>query len=343
MSNYKIEILTLSNKKTTDKDIWEDFVKTSPQGTLFNTVTWSEVLSSSFGLDSELIIVHKDNSIEAGILLFYKKKFRFKVVTRAPLTLYNGILFKRTDNLIKSQKITEVQYNLTEIILKHISRNFKFVNISSSYNVCDMRTFIWSKWNVQPQYTYTININNIDSIFDNFSSSLRRKIRFCEKEPFCIEKTNDINTLLILQEESYFKNSLKPILALSSFNRFLSLLMEKELVDIFSISKENNVHSMRALLKWNNTIYDFIAGTSEKHKKENGTHYLVWKLLQKYSEFGFTLFDFMGANTQNIIDFKRSFGGELREYYNLAYYASNTIKMLIKINDFKKLLLRKQS
>jgi lipid II:glycine glycyltransferase (peptidoglycan interpeptide bridge formation enzyme) len=343
MSDYKIEVLTLGNKTSDDKDRWEDFVKTSPQGTLFNTLAWSDILSSSFGLNSELVTVQKNNSIQAGILLFYKKKFGLKIVTKAPLTLYNGILFKRTNNLIKPQKITDSYDELTELILNHISNEFKFINISSSYNTHDMRTFIWSKWHVQPQYTYTININNIDSIFDNFSSSLRRKIRGCEKGLFSIIKTNDIDKLLTLQEESYFKNGLKPPISLSLFNRLLSQLMKKEFVDIFSISKGNNIHSMRALLKWNNTLYDFIAGTSEKYKKENATHYLLWKLLQKYSELGFTLFDFMGANTKNIIDFKRSFGGELKEYYNLLYYSSKTIKMLFKINDFKKQLLRKQN
>ena len=343
MSNYKIEILTLNNKATNDNKTWEDFVKLSPQGTLFNTFLWSDVLFSSFGLNSELFTVQKNNSIEAGILLFYKKKFGLKVVTKPPLTLYNGILFKRVDDLIKSQKITDSHNELTELILKYISNEFKFVNISFSYNLNDIRTFLWSKWHVQPQYTYTININNIDSIFDNFSSSLRRKIRSCEKEPFSIIKTNDIDKLLILQEESYFKNGLKPPLPLGLFRKLLSVLMERELIDIFLISKDNNIHSMRALLKWNNNVYDFIAGTSEKYKKENGTHYLVWKLLQKYSELGFSIFDFMCANTKNIVDFKRSFGGELREYYDLTYYSSKTIKMLFKVNDFRKQLLRKQS
>jgi lipid II:glycine glycyltransferase (peptidoglycan interpeptide bridge formation enzyme) len=156
-------------------------------------------------------------------------------------------------------------------------------------------------------------------------------------------ETDDIDKLLILQEESYSKNGLKPILPLSLFSRFLSELMKRNLVDIFSISKDKDIHSMRALLKWNNNVYDFIAGTSEKHKRENGTHYLVWKLLQKYSEQGFALFDFMGANTKNIIDFKRSFGGELKEYYDLTYYSSKAIKMLFKVNDFRQRLLRKQN
>jgi lipid II:glycine glycyltransferase (peptidoglycan interpeptide bridge formation enzyme) len=343
MSDYKIEVLTLVDKTTDNKDKWEDFVKTSPQGTLFNTFAWSDVLFSSFGLNSELVAVQKNNSIEAGILLFYKNKFGLKVITRAPLTLYNGILFKRVDNLVKSQKVTDSHDKITEIILKYISNEFKFVNFSSSYNINDTRAFIWSKWQVQPQHTYTININNINSVFDNFSSSLRRKIRGCEQEPFVVTKTNDIDRLLILQEESYSKNGLKPILSLSLFRKFLSKLMEQELVDIFSISKENNIHSMRALLKWNNSVYDFIAGTSEKYKRENSTHYLVWQLLQKYSELGFTVFDFMGANTKNIVDFKRSFGGELREYYDLKYYSSKTVKILFKANDFRKQLLRKQN
>ena len=343
MSDYKIEVLTLGDKATTDRDKWEEFVKTSSQGTLFNTFTWSDVLVSSFGLNSELVTVQKNNSIESGILLFYKNRFGLKVITRAPLTLYNGILFKRIDNLMKPQKVTDSHDKLTEIILKYINNEFKFVNISSSYNINDTRAFIWSKWYAQPQYTYTININNINSVFDNFSSHLRTKIRCCEREPFFITKTNDIDKLLILQEESYFNSGLKPILSLSLFHNFLSKLMEQGLVDIFSISKENNIHSMRALLRWNNIVYDVMAGTSEKYKREHSTHYFVWKLLQKYSELGFTIFDFMGANTKNIVEFKRPFGGELREYYDLTYYSSKAIRMLFKVNDFKKQLLRKQN
>ena len=78
----------------------------------------------------------------------------------------------------------------------------------------------------------------------------------------------------------------------------------------------------------NLTAYSF-----KKMKENNYTHLLVWKILQKVQSEGYKTFDFMGANTPKIIDFKKSFGGKLVTYYNLKRYSSSFIKTLFEIND----------
>ena len=335
--NIIIDKLTITGKSE-----WDSFLRSSPQGTLFNTFDWAEILQSVFGLHHEVLAATKNGSILAGIMIFYKTKLGQKIVTHAPLTAYNGPVFGEITDGEKSQKITEQQYELSNLLLCAIEKEYRFINISSSYNLNDSRPYLWRNWKVKPQYTYILNLEDKETIWDSFSSSLRRKIKHCETAGFTISESSNNHKLLELQEESYAKSGIKPVLPIASFEKFINAAKEKNIVDIYSISQGDDIHSMRAMLKWNNTVYDWIAGTDAQFKNSNATHYLLWELFKKYSADNYSYFDFMGANTKNITDFKRSFGGSLTEYFDLTYYSSSLVKLMIKIDRLRKRASRKQ-
>jgi CelD/BcsL family acetyltransferase involved in cellulose biosynthesis len=337
MDNITIEKLTDNRNNE-----WDSFVNRSPQGTLFSTFTWAEILEKVFGLEHEVLAAVQNGKIISGIMIFYKKKFGINIITHAPLTIYNGILFDEPSAGEKSQKLTGHELELSEYLLKRLEREFKFINFSTSLNIHDARPYIWRDWKVKPQYTYILKLGDHQSILDNFSSSLRRKIKHCESESFKISAEGSITKLIELQEESYAKSGIKPVLTAALFEKLITTVKEKKLADVYSISLGDDIHSMRAVLKWNNNIYDWIAGSAASFRNSNATHFLLWNMLRNFSNNNYLYFDFMGANTKNIIDFKRSFGGELKEYYDITYYSSSFLQSMLFIDNILKRSSREQ-
>jgi lipid II:glycine glycyltransferase (peptidoglycan interpeptide bridge formation enzyme) len=256
-----------------------------------------------------------------------------KIMTPVPLTFYNGILYY-FENEQKAQKENQYINDITEIIINQVKKDFKYCNFSLHYSISDIRTFKWNNWLVEPCYTYIVSLKDEMEIRENFSSSLRRKISRAEEQNLKLTEDDNIESLITLQEESYKKNGLKPILDNSTFIKFCNNARDAGLLKVFSIyGNEGKIYSSRAILLWNNVVYDWIAGTSTDFQHTNSTHLLVWEILKKYSKEGYRSFDFMGANTRKIIDFKKSFGGKLTTYYDVKYYSSSFVKLLFRINE----------
>ncbi len=328
MNRYKIEYLADS-----EIGIWDEFLSNSQNASLFNSVMWSDILLEMFGLERRVISVTDNGSIIAGLIIHYKKKQGLKVITRSPFTLYSGIISSLPLNE-KKQKLTEHTIEFSDMIIKNIMREFKFVDINSTLSADDMRSFIWNGWLVTPQYTYILELGDKERIWNNFSSSLRRKIRHCEEENFLVIPETDPERLLDFQIESYSRSGLKPLMSKTDFIKLIDLARKKNICRLYSVSSKDKIHSMRAALTWKNKVYDWIAGTATEHLTSNATHFLVFDILKKFSDEGYSTFDFLGANTKTIADFKRSFGGDLCPYYNTVYYSSPAIKALIGINNF---------
>jgi lipid II:glycine glycyltransferase (peptidoglycan interpeptide bridge formation enzyme) len=328
MSGALIEL-----KHDIDANLWDSKVKESRQGTLFNTSTWAEILKDTFGISNRYFCVFKNKNLIGGCNLYYKTKHGLKVATKIPIMNYNGLLFFN-ENDSKIQKESQFENEIIESIIKSIKTEFKFCSLSLHPTISDIRMFSWNNWNVLPQYTYVIPLNDEEQVWKNFSSSLRRKISRAEEQKFRIVEEDNIDGLVKLHEESYTRRNIKPVIDNDTLKKYCLNVKKNNLMRIFSIyGEDNTMYSSRAILVWNKMVYDWIAGAGKDNLNSNATHLLVWNILQKLIREGYKSFDFMGANTPGIIDFKKSFGGELHTTYDVTFYSSRFMSMLFKINS----------
>jgi hypothetical protein len=317
----------------TQFEAWDRFVAGSPQGTVFNTSQWASVVRNVFGVQNTIYGVLKNDNLVGGISVFHKRKFGLNIITRIPLAPYSGILFFPPSDQ-KYQKIITEQEEISGLILRELEQHFQFVHFSLNPNVQDVRVFQWHRWHLNPQFTYVNRIDNIEAVWDNLSSSLRRKIHNAQGNKFNIAEKDNPSILLTLQEESYKRSGLKPVLPRNNFEFYCGALLKEKMLKIYSISDNaGNVHSERAVVLWKDFVYDWIAGTDPKLLEQNATHLLLWEIMKRLSADGYALFDFLGANTPHIVDFKQSFGGELKNYYEVSFYSSPIVKLLNTLNS----------
>ncbi|MEX0599100.1 MAG: GNAT family N-acetyltransferase, partial [Rhodothermales bacterium] len=76
----------------------------------------------------------------------------------------------------------------------------------------------------------------------------------------------------------------------------------------------DEIHAAVVILNDGRTAYYWIAGS----RPGDGMTVLIGELLPRLFNQGIELFDFMGANTPGIAEFKRKFGARLVPYFALT-------------------------
>jgi len=325
--------LSFQRLSESEYPIWDSFVVSSPQGTIFNTSRWASIIKHVFGIQHEVYLVHDGSEIAAGISFFHKRRAGLRVVTRLPLTPYNGILFRAVQGE-KPQKVSSHQFEALSLLLAKFEREFQFVHFALHPSLTDLRPFTWRHWYTLPQYTYVNVLTDLSCTWENFSSSLRRKINRAEEIGFSIHQKDDASLLLKLQDSSYEKARMKPVLPYSVFQRYCEAAVKARLLRVYSIAdRQGNVHAERAVIVDGDHAYDWIAGTNPQLEDEHANQLLVWEIFKRLSAEGVQRFDFLGANTPSIVEFKRAFGGELQCYFEVRYFSSTFVQTLVFLHQ----------
>jgi lipid II:glycine glycyltransferase (peptidoglycan interpeptide bridge formation enzyme) len=320
--------LHLKTLSKADYPRWDSFVASSPQGTIFNTSRWASLVCKAFPVEHSIYAVLEHDQIVGGISFFHKRRMGLRILTRIPLSPYTGVLFSPVQGA-KAQKSSTEQHEITSLILEAIENKFHFAQFGLHPSVNDVRPFLWRGWHTLPQYTYVNSLADIGKTWELLSSSLRRKIHRAEEKSFKVVLKNDVSLLLTFQEMTYAKARLKPILPRSLFQRYCETIAEANLLRLYSaVDVEGNVHAERALIVDGNRAYDWMAGTNLQLGDEHANQLLVWEIFKRLSAEGIRTFDFLGANTASIAEFKRGFGGELTCYFEVRYFASTFVRML---------------
>jgi lipid II:glycine glycyltransferase (peptidoglycan interpeptide bridge formation enzyme) len=314
---------------------WDSFVASSPQGTIFNASTWASLLREVFGVHHTIFGVYEGDQLVGGISLLHKHKSGLKVVTRLPLTPYNAILFRAPQGE-KSQKTSSERQEIVETLLDRLEKEFKYIHLVLHPSVVDVRPFLWRHWHSLPQYTYVNSLSDLTKTWALLSSSLRRKISRAEESRFNIVEKDDPALLLKFQEMSYAKAGLKPVLPSSILKNFCGVVRHANLLRIYSVvDAEANVHAERAVIVHNNRAYDWMAGTNLQIEDEHGAQFLTWEILKRLSAEGIQTFDFLGANTPSVTEFKRAFGGKFTCYFEVKYFSSPLVRALDVLNQWQ--------
>jgi hypothetical protein len=92
------------------------------------------------------------------------------------------------------------------------------------------------------------------------------------------------------------------------------------------------------MIRDGDTLYDWLAG-SDPPLAPSGSHWLLHVLLSRYLDAGCRHFDFMGANTPGVSDFKRSFGGSQIAYMEMEWYRPSLLR---HVNQLRSRLKQRQ-
>lgn len=323
------EKYSVSKIDSANLDKWDNFVKTSPQGTLFHTTVWACIIKEVFNRDFTVIVLEIKKQIVAGILFWPKKAFSFTAITQIPITPYQGILFRKS-NTDKPSTITAEHHKYSKKIIDFLKDEYHIIDIPLSPGVTDNRPFEWSGFATQTAFTYSFRINEPKELYKQFSQDLRRKIKKATNQNISYRSFVEGEPLTQYIFDSYSAHNTLPTLSKAKIQHLIKACINNNIGHIYYQYLDDKPVAGIFLLSDDNTVYAVYSGISKESRTVTNTEIMHVYILSLPENIG-KQFDFLGANTKEIEQFKRAFGGELVPYFKVHYSKSMLTRFIFSM------------
>jgi hypothetical protein len=133
---------------------WNEFVESSPQGSVFQCLEWVQMLVNTDTQKSELMamVCEEENEILGGIIIRYRVASGKRLADITPVG-YNGpVLAKK---LFNPEKIhTFKAYSILFDLLKGLEERVDLIVLENQPEIWDIRSFIFRFWQIDTAYTH---------------------------------------------------------------------------------------------------------------------------------------------------------------------------------------------
>jgi len=314
-------------------DDWDRFVYKVKEGTIFHTAWWHR----SWGVDFDIYARTGENGeIEAGMPVYisgFKHMPRFldvKGVTKPPLTVVNGPLFKDSTKTGRSSRYTHVKKELLCAINSLPDAGYYDIFLGHSQD--DVMPYLWNGFDDQVLYTYVIRKEDAGAWRDNISSNTRRFLKAAHKEADalgCVMETDtSIDEIIpVFLETAKLKGYS------AGLERFIDRLpawwaavREKNAGRIYVLRCRDGEAMCTALAVWDaHSVYSLIGGTLPRARGLSNMNMLLFeRMITDAFEMGLD-FDFEGSSLMGVESFVRRWGGELRHYFRVTKIRSGLL------------------
>jgi len=326
MFNTKYNIFKNKNTK-----VWDELVNNSPQGCIFNQIEYLDIIGEKY----HLWLIEQGEEIKAGICLVVSEDE--KKIIHSDFVIYSGIIFNDLKNT-KISKKRHQEFQITEFVVKEISKKYETINFSLSPFIYDIRAFQWfnfgvknkRKFSIGIKYTSILDISEFNDenfvedkskLFLNLDPVRRYSIREARKEGAEVLQTNSNKLLIDFYSKMMTKKNFKPNKKkMNSLAKISSLCIQKRKGAIFEILNKKKNILYTAFYVWDNNMayYLFGAGGNVTTSWQSSLiHWEVFKFLAYEKKI--TRVDLEGVNSPKRGWFKLTFGGSLKTYFNISY------------------------
>jgi len=309
---------------------WDKFVRDSPQGNLFHTITWVDILSRHFKRKYQILIIRWNDQPVGGCLVFEHSRFGQPMITPVPLYPYSApLLYRPVDE--KPQKTIANNLQIATALIVFLNQRYGLWILESSYLFTDMRAFQWAGFEITPRYTYLLELKEQQELEEGFSQSLRKKIRQAREMQPAVLISTDPAEFIRHYLASYKRHGLKALLAEKDLLKLLPDLLSLPQVKLFYLQFQNRIVASRIIVVDQTTIYDLLAGSIDETGL--GSAYLLAHILDSYAAQNYR-FNFLGADQSQIEQFKRSFGGQLVHGFLITKPVRFPLSLLLKMRKY---------
>lgn len=303
---------------------WLDDDHRPPGVPIFAGRRWLRSLEEYFGFQVEVLTGTATEGLEGAIPLIGRQRFFLRVSPPPPITLYNG--FAAT--IPVGQKDPGL-HAVAAAILDRIVARYHFAALALPIGCAVVDVFRKKRWQLVTQQTIRVSMPDYESVWRGYSQSLRRKIRRADDHQLRLAETRDVAGVTALYTLSYERHAMLPPIPAPVVQDWLAHLCEQRIARVFTAVLPNGtVVAARAIIPDGDVVYDWLAGADVATADISASHWLVASIQRQCIEEGYRTFDFMGANTPGIVDFKRSFGGDQIPYHVATYYRSSMLKTM---------------
>ena len=307
-----------------DKAVWDSFVDSSYNGTLFHK--WDFLKTAEKHTSTRLYTygILKGDELIGLFPVFVMKKYSLKFAfTSPPKTgmIYSGVVLTKEFPRLKRDKkdgILEKIADSIDYILNENSPQYFHMNLAPPW--IDVREFVWRKYNIVPRYTYILDLTrSIDKLWGLLKKETRRKIKkIRDSNTITFERVENLESIYKIIRARYNALGLATPIINSDYLSELQKNFPNNIEGYLIRSKEDNsILTGQIIVKYRNRFITWMGGT----KITSNTFlpdYIMWKFIEMAKLEGFEVFDFGGANTKRLIHFKSKFNPNLELHFEIT-------------------------
>jgi len=319
---------------TIDRDQYDRFVASSPQGTLFCTTWWLDAVAPN---RYRILVVPKGGSIQAAWPLTYQQsKLGGTNIVNPSLTPWLGILY--APSCAKLAKQLSAQKRLTNQLLEQLG-SFDYLNVRFHRSFDYWSPLYWQGFSQTIRYTYVLeDLSDMDAIWAGLQKNIRTDIRKAQKSGICIKHTEDIDAFWKTHILTFSRQGLAAPYDIALIKRIDQACQQQGVRRIFvGQDKQGNIHAV-AYIVWDDKAAYYLMGGGDPSKRSSGaTSLVLWEAIRFASTVTKT-FDFEGSMIESVERFFRAFGAKpqpcyvIRKNNSLLRTASRKILRVLKPN-----------
>lgn len=306
-----------------DKRVWDEFVLTSPQRSIFVQSKFLDSLNANY----DLVTCYEKDKIVAGVAIIYSASGE-PIDINATFS-YQGMLLSDNGNQAMHSKITH-EFKTVEFFVKQLSEHFNKYCLCHSWRLHDLRPFQWHNYHEPDKgqfrtdlhYTGVLDLQNFKS-FEVYLTSVRSVRRQEFKKSSQILKFQFSDDVLLF-DALYAKTFERQNLKINNQDSVLVRSICKQAIaggyGKLSVALLDDVPISAVLFLYDDrAAYYLFAANDPTYRNAGSGTFLMMHMIKDAFDCGLKEIDFVGVNSPNRGDFKISFNAALQSYHVSTY------------------------
>jgi predicted N-acyltransferase len=297
---------------TIDHAAWNEFVRTSVNGTALDTIEWAEAWRTGCPGARPFFWVLEDSDIQAGILIIEISKAGFRNYYSLPYGDCGGIIIRDQTSDAKDQKSQLID------CLNRLTRGrwgtITFSDFHGETDGCKLETFGFKKTMC---VTHVLDLcEDPQAAFKRLSPSKRRLVKQAEKNGVHVRDIRDEKDVeecySMLQDTAQRHNIRSPRLPLGFYLSVFRKRGDSLRWRVATRENKNLATTIHFACKNTITYWDGGSYTSELQYRPNDA--LIWDAITWGSEHGYKSYNLGGSPSPGLVRFKEGWGAKEKHY-----------------------------
>lgn len=297
---------------------WDKLVKDSPQGTLFHSSIWLEMMEELLESEIRIYGCFSGENLVGGCPVLIRKKGPFKKTRIPPLTPFLGILTEPTKSF-RISAIESLNKKIIDSIINTLQKDFIYVKLANHSSLTDIRPFIWAKWKPQVKYTFITDLTDINALWKTIDQGAKYEVNKARKNGIEISVGWNISHFYDLFNSTYFHQGLNLPFSKEFLLNSINYLLGKKVCKIYFAVDSNKRPIACAQVVWDSKRAYYLNAASDPSVKSSAPSLLLWSIFEDLSGT-FSEIDLVGANIPTIAKFKKDFASKLSSYYIVEWF-----------------------
>ena len=250
--------------------------------------------------------VRAEGRDEAGAIILYRGKGALRMARPSPFTQYSCLLLR----VPPDEAAVHQRRSPLEALLGALEPRYRRLLLLVSLQ--DPRPAQWRGWDVRPLFTYRLSPK---AAVATWSAATRRTYKKFAPAYSVKESADSASEIVSWCRQSYARQGRRLPAEPEALTGLVNRLRAAGCVRLFTASRGGELEGGLAVLHDGRTAHYWIAGS----QPGPAMTVLVATVLRDLAASEVGTFDFVGANTPSIAEFKRHFGPRLTPYYRLEH------------------------